>query len=315
MKRLALIGGRGYTGAELLGLLVDHPGIELAFASSGSQAGMPIKEACATWPNEADEFISLTPDEAGRETADCWVLAVPNGAAKVWATAIEAAHPDAVVLDLSADHRFDAGWVYGLPERFRTQLSRAKRISNPGCYATGTQLALLPLLGDLDGAPVVFGVSGYSGAGKTPSPNNDPERLRDNLIPYTLTGHVHETEVSHQLERSVRFMPHVAPFFRGINLTIAVQLHTPGNHEQLLERYERFYSDEPRVKILDGIPNVQAVQGTPDCIIGGFVVDPRDPRRITLVAVLDNLLKGAASQALQNINLALGLSEHAGVSQ
>lgn len=321
MKRLALIGGRGYTGAELLGLLTRHPDIQLALASSSSQAGTPLQAACPDWPGADDRFIALEPEQliakGGKAPvefqADVWVLAVPNGAAKPWAAAIAEAQPEAVILDLSADYRFDAGWTYGLPERYRANLVSARRISNPGCYATGMQLALLPLLGELDGPPSVFGVSGYSGAGKKPSPNNDPERLRDNLVPYKLTGHVHETEVSHQLGHAVRFMPHVAAFFRGISLTLSGQLRLPTDTATLRARYQRFYAQEPRVQVLEGMPEVRAVQGTPDCHIGGFTVDPRDPRRITVVAVLDNLLKGAASQALQNINLALGLDENAGV--
>ncbi len=246
-------------------------------------------------------------------SADAWLLAVPNGVAESWAEAIGAAHPDAVILDLSADHRFRSDWTYGLPERNRDALRGARRIANPGCYATGAQLALLPLAERLADVPDIFGVSGYSGAGKKPSPNNDPERLRDNLVPYKLAGHVHELEVSHQLAHAVRFMPHVAAFFRGISLTVSLQLVEPASPEWLLERYRAFYAGEPRVRVRDDIPQVRDVQGGPDCHLGGFTVDPRDPRRVTLVAVLDNLLKGAASQALQNLNLALGLDESLGL--
>jgi len=313
MKRLALVGGRGYTGAELLRLITRHPSLELAFASSSSQAGTPVQAACPDWPNAADAFIALQTNDVPEYTADIWVLAVPNGVATAWAEAIAAAHPAAVILDLSADFRFDATWTYGLTERFREALRSTRRIANPGCYATGAQLALLPLLAELDGAPSVFGVSGFSGAGKKPSSNNDPERLRDNLLPYTLSGHVHETEVSHQLGHAVRFMPHVASFFRGISLTVSMQLRLPTDPEALLHSYRQFYDGEPRVQVLDHMPEVRMAQNTPDCFIGGITVDPRDPRRVTLVAVLDNLLKGAASQALQHINLALGLEENLGI--
>ncbi len=313
-KKLALIGGRGYTGAELLSLLARHPALDLAFASSHSQAGTPISDACPDWSGD-EVFIGLDTNQVAEHQADAWVLAVPNGAAGAWAEAIGEAHPEAVILDLSADHRFQSDWVYGLPERYRDALRAARRIANPGCYATGAQLALLPLLDQLDGAPNIFGVSGYSGAGKKPSPNNDPERLRDNLVPYKLAGHVHELEVTHQLERRVRFMPHVAAFFRGISLTLSVQLREPTRPELLFERFSAFYADEPRVQVQASIPEVRAVQDTPDCVLGGFTVDERDPRCVTLVSVLDNLLKGAASQALQNINLALGLDESQGLER
>lgn len=315
MKKLALIGGRGYTGAELLGLLARHGGLELAFASSGSQAGTAIQAVCSAWPNATDQFVALAQEEVVRRHADVWVLAVPNGVAREWALAIRAAHPLAVILDLSADHRFDPAWTYGLPERFRSELKTARLIANPGCYATGMQLGLLPLVGELAGPPVVFGVSGYSGAGKKPSPNNDPERLRDNLVPYKLAGHVHEREVSFQLDHEVRFMPHVASFFRGISLTLSLRLQSPVEVAEVAEQYRQFYTNEPLVRVQDAIPEVREVQGAPYCLIGGFTVDARDARRVCLVVVLDNLLKGAASQALQNINLALGLDEHEGVSQ
>ena len=152
-KKLALIGGRGYTGAELLALLARHPSLDLAFASSHSQAGTAIAEACPSWPGD-DTFIGLDAGQVAGHEADAWVLAVPNGAAGAWAEAIGTAHPEAVILDLSADHRFQSDWVYGLPERNREELRTAHRIANPGCYATGTQLALLPLLDQLDGVAI-----------------------------------------------------------------------------------------------------------------------------------------------------------------
>jgi len=313
MKRVALIGGRGYTGAELLGLLARHTGLELALASSGSQAGAPLQTVCPDWPNAEDCFIELEQAAVASRDADAWVLAVPNDVARGWAASIRAAHPQALILDLSADHRFDPAWTYGLPERFRAELRETIQIANPGCYATGMQLGLLPLIDELVGPPSIFGVSGFSGAGRKPSANNDPQRLKDNLLPYKLSGHVHEKEVSHQLAGEVRFMPHVAAFFRGISLTVSVQLRSPVDVASLLARYLRYYENEPCVRVQEAIPEVREVQNTPGCLIGGFTVDERDARHVTLVVVLDNLLKGAASQAVQNINLALGLDEREGV--
>ncbi len=314
MKRtIALVGGRGYTGSELLKLIAAHPGLSLAFASSGSRAGEPIRTSCPEWPGD-DEFCALQPGSVATRKADAWVLAVPNGAAAAWAEIIGEAHPNSVILDLSADFRFDACWTYGLPERFREDLRTARRIANPGCYATGIQLALLPVLDRLEGTPVAFGVSGYSGAGRTPSERNDPERLRDNILPYRLNGHVHEREVSAQLGCDVRFVPHVASFFRGISLTVCARLAAPASADWLAEEFAGRYRGEPFVKVARDIPEVAAVRGTPEAHIGGFSVDERDPRRITVVATLDNLSKGAASQAMQNLNLALGLDEWLGLT-
>jgi len=311
--RVGLVGGRGYTGGELLGLIARHPQLELGFASSNQQAGQAVAESCPQWPDPDTLYCALTPDGVASERVDAWVLAVPNGVARDWAGAIVSAHPGAVVIDLSADHRFSNSWTYGLPERYREQIAGSRHIANPGCYATGMQLGLLPLVSRLAGPPAAFGVSGYSGAGMTPSPRNDPARLADNLLPYRLTGHVHEREVSHQLGVDVRFMPHVAAFFRGLSLTLAVTLENPVTEDELHALYTAYYEGEPRVRVQAEIPEVTQVRGTPDAAIGGFTVDDRDACRVTLVSVLDNLGKGAASQALQNLNLALGLDEHMGV--
>ncbi len=313
VRTINLVGGRGYTGSELLGLIAAHPDMDLGMASSRSHAGQKISSTCDGWPDDGRCFTQLEPDGVSAYPADAWVLALPNGLAGAWVEAIEREYPDSVILDLSADYRFDPDWTYGLPERFREQLGNAHRIANPGCYATGAQLGLLPLADSLVSAPVVFGVSGFSGAGKTPSPKNDPEVLKDNMIPYALSGHMHEKEISHQLYTDVRFMPHVAAFFRGITLTIAFELDQATSVGELQTLFQAEYANEARIHVSGEIPQVRAVQGTPDVHIGGFTVDARNPARGSLVVVLDNLLKGAASQAIQNLNLALELDENAGI--
>jgi N-acetyl-gamma-glutamyl-phosphate reductase len=313
MKTINLIGGRGYTGSELLGLLAGHPDMELGIASSRSHAGQCISTTCDGWPDDGRVFTQMEPTDVSAYPADAWVLALPNGLAAEWAESICAEFPDSVILDLSADYRFDPEWAYGLPERFREQIRTARLIANPGCYATGSQLGLLPLAGHFVSAPSIFGVSGYSGAGKTPSPRNDPDVLRGNLIPYALSGHMHEKEISHQLQTEVRFMPHVAEFFRGISLTISFELDHATSVDELYADFQQTYGDEDRIRVSREIPQVSAIQGTPDVHIGGFTIDMRNPARGSLVVVLDNLLKGAASQALQNLNLALGLDEFAGI--
>jgi len=313
-RNINLIGGRGYTGTELLGLIAAHPGMELGVASSRAEAGQLISASCDAWPRDGRMFIHLEPDGIAAHPADAWVLALPNDVSGLWVEAIERHFPQSLILDLSADHRFSPEWTYGLPEKNRQDIKNARLIANPGCYATGAQLGLLPLAGWLASAPVVFGVSGYSGAGKTPSPRNDPNVLHDNLIPYALAGHMHEQEISYQLNTPVRFMPHVAAFFRGISLTLAVELDREVSATQLLSLFTQAYADEAGIKIKADIPQVSEVQNTPVVHIGGFTVDERNPRHASLVVVLDNLLKGAASQAVQNLNLAFGLDEHAGIN-
>jgi N-acetyl-gamma-glutamyl-phosphate reductase len=314
LRRVNLVGGRGYTGLELLRLIARHPQMDLGIASSRTEAGQTLSSVCPDWPEDGRTFTRLDPEGIDAYPADAWVLALPNGGAGQWVESIRAKFPDSVILDLSADYRFDPQWTYGLPERYRDDIRRARLIANPGCYATGAQLGLLPLVDLLRADPLVFGVSGYSGAGKTPSPRNDPEVLKDNLIPYALSGHMHEKEISHQLHTAVRFMPHVAAFFRGISLTIVFELDHPTSADELVDLFRQAYEGEERITVIREIPQISVVRNKPDVHIGGFDIDARNPAQGSLVVVLDNLLKGAASQALQNLNLALGLNEFSGIN-
>lgn len=238
------------------------------------------------------------------KAADVVILALPNGKAEPFVVAIDAARPQTLLIDLSADYRFDPAWYYGLPELTRGNYAGQKRISNPGCYATAMQLTIAPLLDQLAGPPQCFGVSGYSGAGTTPSDKNNPELLADNLMPYALTNHIHEREVSAQLGVPVEFMPHVAPHFRGITMTVNLWLQQPLTREQIQARYTQRYADEPLIEIVDEAPWVSRIAGRHGVQIGGVTLAPGN-KRVVVVATLDNLLKGAATQAMQNLNLAL----------
>lgn len=315
MIKVVVVGARGYTGAELLPLLHAHPGFEITAVGSGSAAGEPVTKHVEGMDGCELVFSDIQPDRLGVIGADACVLALPNGAAAPYVEALDEVRPETVIVDLGADYRFDDTWIYGQPERFEDRIKGATRIANPGCYATGAQLALLPLTPWIVGAPVVFGVSGYSGAGKTPSPKNDPEVLRDNLVPYKLADHIHEQEVSRHIARNIRFLPHVAPFFRGISLSIAVTLSAGTTESELLERFAECYGDYPLIDVRPGMPDLREVRNTHGIIIGGFTVSEHDPRRVSIVAVLDNLLKGAATQAVQNLNLAFDLDPLAGLKR
>jgi N-acetyl-gamma-glutamyl-phosphate reductase len=309
---IGLVGARGHVGAELIRLIAAHPRFALAFVSSREWAG----QALATQhPGVAGSlrFESLDAEAAALRATDAVILALPNGLAAPFVAAIDAQRPDTVLLDLSADYRFNDGWYYGLPELTRAQAVGQRRISNPGCYATAMQLALAPLCDVLDGPAQCFGVSGYSGAGTTPSERNDPELLRDNLMPYSLVGHLHEREVTRQLGHAVEFMPHVAPHFRGLTITANAHLSQPMTRDEVLQRYLRHYGDEPLVRIVEQAPWVSRIAGRHHVEIGGFTL-AADGRRLVVVATEDNLLKGAATQALQNLNLAFGLDEMTGLA-
>ncbi|MFG0330307.1 MAG: N-acetyl-gamma-glutamyl-phosphate reductase [Phycisphaerales bacterium] len=305
---VGLVGARGYVGAELIRLLDAHGHARLDFVSSRALAGQPVTSEVAGFSDEKLCYEDLDAHACARRGADAYILALPNGHAAEYVAAIERSQPEAVIIDVSADYRFDDDWVYGLPERNRELIRGARRISNPGCYATGMQLGIAPALDRLDGSPVVFGVSGYSGAGTTPSDKNDPEKLRDNLMPYALVGHTHEREVSRHLNHSVRFMPHVAPFFRGITLTIALPLSRALTADDLRAIYAEAYAAEPLVEVHDSIPLVRDIANRHQVRIGGFTVDESSGRGVVVVT-LDNLLKGAATQAVQNINLAFAASD------
>lgn len=276
-------------------MIERHPHLDLTVISSRALKGKRLTEIYPDSKMSDLTFCDLSPEDMKQyhDSVHLWILAMPNGAAKPFVQHIQEAQK---VIDLSADFRFDPTWQYGLPERasFRQRIRTANRVANPGCYATGQQLALLPLLDHslgresskpiLVGTPVVFGVSGYSGAGTSPSPKNDLNRLKDNMMAYSLQNHIHEREVSQQLSNlgladGVRFMPHVASWFRGIHLSIAVDLDGSEGREDILYRYRVYYEDEPLVNILDeGIPEVKDIANTHNVDIGGFSLNKEQNR-------------------------------------
>jgi N-acetyl-gamma-glutamyl-phosphate reductase len=306
-KRIGIVGARGHTGAELIRLIAAHPSLELAFVSSRELDGQRVAEHMDGYTGDL-RYASLDAEAVARQAADVVILALPNGKAAPYVEAIDLAHPDTLVLDLSADYRFDERWYYGLPELTRGKWRGEKRISNPGCYATAIQLSVAPLKDLLAAPPVSFGVSGYSGAGTTPSDRNDPEKLRDNLMPYALTGHTHEKEASRHLGVPVEFMPHVASHFRGLTVTTNLYLAHKMTREEVIARFTAAYAGEPLVRIVDEAPWVSQIVHRHHVEIGGFTLSV-DGKRVVVVATLDNLLKGAATQAMQNINRAIGVDE------
>ncbi|WP_242107275.1 N-acetyl-gamma-glutamyl-phosphate reductase [Luteimonas aquatica] len=313
---IGIVGARGHTGAELIRLIAAHPRFELAFVSSRELDGQPVSAHVAEYRG-ALRYSAPAHETLPALGADAVVLALPNGKAGDCVAAFDAAGADhagsgPVIVDLSADYRFDDGWYYGLPELTRARYTGQRRISNPGCYASAMQLAIAPMLDLLDGPVQCFGVSGYSGAGTTPSDRNDPQKLRDNLMPYALADHLHEREVTRQLGHPVEFMPHVAPHFRGLTITANLHLREPLAPEEALARYAARYADEPLLRVGERAPWVSEIAGRHGVEIGGFTLSP-DGRRLVVVSALDNLLKGAATQALQNLNLAFGFGELEGI--
>ncbi|KAF2199369.1 bifunctional acetylglutamate kinase/N-acetyl-gamma-glutamyl-phosphate reductase [Delitschia confertaspora ATCC 74209] len=312
--KVALIGARGYTGQALIDLLNRHPNMDLRHVSSRELKGQKLEG----YTKRDITYENLSPEDVKRMAekgeVDCWVMALPNGVCQPFVDAVnEGGKSDAVIVDLSADYRFDNSWTYGLPELVdRRKIANATRIANPGCYATAAQLGIAPLLEFIGGQPTVFGVSGYSGAGTKPSPKNDVNNLENNLIPYSLVDHIHEKEISAQLDTDVAFIPHVARWFQGIHHTISIPLNRTMTSRDIRNLYQDRYAGEKLVKVVGESPLVKAIAGKHGVEIGGFAVHSSG-KRVVVNATIDNLLKGAATQCLQNMNLALGYGEYEGI--
>lgn len=311
-RTVGIVGARGHTGAELIRLVARHPQLSLAFVSSRELRGQRVADHVEGF-DDALRYDTLDADAVAAQGGDAVILALPNGKAAGYVAALDARSSDAVIVDLSADHRFDKGWYYGLPELTRRSYVGQRRISNPGCYASAMQFAIAPLRERLESAVQCFGVSGYSGAGTTPSDKNDVDKLRDNLMPYALIDHLHEREVTRQLDMPVEFMPHVAPHFRGLTITANLHLREAITLDDVRARYAAAYVDEPLVTVTDDAPWVSRIANRHGVEVGGFTLSA-DGRRLVVVAALDNLLKGAATQAMQNLNNAFGFPEIQGIS-
>jgi len=341
-KRLALIGARGFTGRTLTGLLSSHPHLSLSHVSSRQLAGYPLEN----YTKDKVVYSNLSVEDVNKMEkngdVDAWVMALPNGAAKPFVDAIDAGAKDrkdggSVVVDLSADYRFEQGWTYGLPELYgRQQVRSSKRVSNPGCYATSSQLLLGPLVKHGLVAPgiipTVFGMSGYSGAGTVAGATDPdgrpatvakvtPESLAGGIRAYALTDHIHEREAGTHLSSllaagsvpmKVAFVPSVAPWFSGIISVLSAPLTRKASAADIRALYEDMYKGESLVRVLKGVPELKDVEGKQGWSVGGFQVHSAMDR-VVVVGGLDNLLKGAATQCLQNLNLALGYDEYAGI--
>ncbi|TDL20366.1 bifunctional acetylglutamate kinase/N-acetyl-gamma-glutamyl-phosphate reductase [Rickenella mellea] len=337
VKRLGLIGARGFTGQALTSLLSNHPYLNLTHVSSRQLAGYPLD----TYTKASVQFSNLSTTDVERMEkdgeVDAWVMALPNGACKPFVDAVDRGakireSTGSVIVDLSADYRFEKGWTYGLPELYGREAIRAsRRISNPGCYATSSQLLIAPLVKHItDGVwPTVFGMSGYSGAGTIAGSTDpdgrpatvskvSPEGLHGGVRPYALTDHIHEREAGYHLSSlrgapmKVAFIPSVAPWFSGIISVLSAPLNAKMSAKDLKALYEEKYAGEKLISIGREVPGLQAVQDKQGWSVGGFQVHSEGDRAV-VVGGLDNLLKGAATQCLQNLNLALGYDEYAGI--
>jgi N-acetyl-gamma-glutamyl-phosphate reductase len=325
--RVAVAGATGYTGQELLRLLCRHPAVSVTLATS-SQASPVARRLPALARLWEGSVTPLDPDALVRD-ADLVFLALPDTAAAELAPRLVA--QGRRVIDLSGafrlkdaaarakwypdTHELPDGLAYGLTELARDAVRGARMIANPGCYPTASLLALAPLveagLVAADRDIIVDAKSGVSGAGKTPSERTHFSEVHGSFSAYGVFGHRHGVEIDQGLGRQVTFTPHLAPLDRGILATIYVRVPGGTTEATLGEIYQRRYADAPFVRLTGAaLPEVKHVAHTNFCDIG-WRVDPSG--RAILVSVIDNLLKGASGQAVQNMNLMLGVPETTGL--
>ncbi len=340
MINVGVVGGTGYTGVELLRILASHPEVEVTAITSRAEAGVKV----------ADYFPSLRgryglafsdPAAAPLKGCDCVFFATPNGVAMGQARAL--LESGAKVVDLSADFRLKdrATWekwykvthaspelfgeaVYGLPELNRDRIRKARLVANPGCYATAVQLALLPLVetNHVDHSRLVAdGKSGVSGAGRKSEIDLLFSEAADNFKAYAVKGHRHHPEIVESLTTlegaaghkiGLTFVPHLVPMIRGILATVYAHVTKDADFQAL---FEKRYAKEPFVDVLPfgSQPETRWVRGTNQCRIA--LHRPMDGDTLVVLAVEDNLVKGAAGQAVQNMNLMFGFPETLALEQ
>ncbi len=339
MINVGIVGGTGYTGVELLRFLVQHPKVKITTITSRSEAGMPVADLFPSLRGHVDLKFS-DPADAKLDKCDLVFFATPNGIAMQQAR--ELIQAGVKIIDLSADFRIKdvtvwEKWygmqhacpelvseaVYGLPEINRAEVKNAQLIANPGCYPTAVQLGFLPLVeaGLINTDHLIADVkSGVSGAGRKAEVHTLLAEAADNFKAYGAPGHRHLPEITQGLSNiaekpvGLTFIPHLVPMIRGIHATLYARLNRKKNID-LQAIYETRYADETFVDVLPPgkHPETRSVRGSNMCRIA--VHRPQDGDTVVILSVTDNLVKGAAGQAVQNMNIMFGLPETLGISQ
>ncbi|MDV0447319.1 N-acetyl-gamma-glutamyl-phosphate reductase [Methanosarcinaceae archaeon Ag5] len=338
MIKAGIIGASGYAGEELLRLLATHPSVEVVAATSRNLAGKKIASVHPNLSGFYDKlmFENLSNDDI-KTLCDVIFLAVPHGASMDIVPEL-LDKSNCKIVDLSADYRLnvaDFEKIYGQPHKdpreavyaipevhdVALELKNSKNprlIANPGCFPTGATLAAAPLakLGVLDN--VIFdSKSGITGAGNTPTQTSHFPNLTENIIPYKLTSHRHLAEMKQEISRlqpgfsNVCFTPHVIPAARGIMTTAHVFTTKKYTTAEVKEIYAKYYENKPFVQLVDGVPSLLNIRGSNFCHIG--IEAEAANNRIVVTSAIDNLVKGASGQAIQNMNIMFGLKETEGL--
>lgn len=333
--KIGIVGGTGYTGVELLRLLAIHPHAELTAITSRGEAGLPVAEMFPSLRGYIDLAFS-DPAQADLGACDVVFFATPNGIAMQQTR--DLLSKCVRVIDLAADFRIKdiptwekwygmthacpdlvADAVYGLPEMNREQIKTAQLIANPGCYPTAVQLGFLPLLkaGVVDASYLIADAkSGVSGAGRKAEVHSLFAEAGDNFKAYGVAGHRHLPEISQGLTTmangkvGLTFVPHLTPLIRGIHATLYAKLTKEIDLQSLFETH---YANERFVDVLPkgSHPETRSVRGSNQCRIA--VHQPQGGDTVVILSVIDNLVKGAAGQAVQNMNIMFGFAENTGL--
>jgi len=341
LLRAAILGGSGYTGSELLRLLLSHPHVKVTAVTSERSSGFPVSDIFLNFRG-TDLNFELLDLKVLSKKADVFFLCLPHKTSQE--TAAFFYNAGKKVIDLSADYRIKdpklyREWyniphlhasllkkaVYGLPEIYRKQIKRASLIANPGCYPVSAILALAPVIDknfvDADSI-IIDSKSGTSGAGRTPSQPFMYCEVNESVRAYAVTGHRHTPEIEQELSAiskkrvKIIFTPHLMPMDRGMLSTVYVRMKRNVNISKILKLYQDFYRNEPFVRVLKpGVyPNTKAVKGSNFCDLSLFLNERNSrSRTLTIVSVIDNLIKGASGSAVQNMNIMYGFDETAGL--
>lgn len=320
---VGIIGGAGYTGGELLRILLNHPFVDIAFVHSNSQAGKPVWTTHTDLLGDTDLTFSGEEPVAllAQEGLDAVFLCSGHGASIKFMAEHEVSD-DITIIDLSADFRDEHDeFVYGLPELQRDRIQEATRIANPGCFATSIQLALLPLAraGKLTDAVQVSAITGSTGAGQALVPTTGFTWRNNNVSVYKAFSHQHLAEIRQSLTQltrihgdpdfgaAINFVPYRGDFTRGIMANV----YTPfsGTLDEANQLYRRYYESHPFTHVSDAPVDVKQVVNTNKCLLHLEVHDGQ----LLITSVIDNLTKGASGQAVQNMNLVFGLPEDTGL--
>jgi len=337
MYKAAIIGANGYTGLELATILARHKDISIEYLVSRSMAGRKVTDLYPTLTPLQDRFFDANNPLQVAKDVDIVFLCLPH--TQAFESAELYIKAGVKVVDLSADFRYDnvaayeqwyktphanaqlnAKAVYGLPELFGKEIVAADLVANPGCYTTSAILPLYPLLAkkliDTDNI-VIDAKSGVSGAGRKIAEEYLFTELAGNFKAYSLGTHRHTSEIEEKLAIAagkqviVSFAPHLLPITRGILSTIYGNLNSGVCAKDIQDALLEYYADKPFVKVEEGLPDIKSVAGSNICRIG-YSIDKRT-NKVVLVSVLDNLIKGASGQAVQNANIMLGLAEQTGL--